>query len=163
MKTFIVKIDSFIELIDMNIVCVCIIWCRWGSCWSPVSAGWWPGLRTGESCWISGSTLGCSPSLKSAGRTAHKKTRHESASQQHYVYSLHIWIGLLWKYVRWCHGSHTEDRLYTPAGIQPAACPRAVQHHSVKNRWLSCDFRLSGCSTERCHEAPPTPSHTSCW
>lgn len=32
----------------------------------------------------------------------------------------------------------------------------------MKNRWLSCDFRQSGCSTERCREALPTPSHTSC-
>lgn len=32
----------------------------------------------------------------------------------------------------------------------------------MKSRWLSCDFRQSGCSTERCREALPTPSHTSC-
>lgn len=53
-------------------VCLCVIWSRWGSGWSPVTAGCWPGQHTGGSCWIWGNTQGWSLGVSTAGRTAHK-------------------------------------------------------------------------------------------
>lgn len=83
-KTFIVKIqlywtDKFKQRFR---VYVCIIWCSWSSGWSLVTAGWWPGLRTGESCWTSGNTPGWSLGVSTAGRTA-QQAQHEITLRQH--------------------------------------------------------------------------------
>lgn len=122
-----------------RLLCVRDSW--WGSSWSPESRACWPGLRTGENCWTSGSTQGWSQGERTAGRT---DTNANITSQPR------------------SHTSrHTSAREpFPPGDTWTDVCPRIAQHRSRRSHWQSCDSRLSGCSTAHSREAPPTRWHT---
>ncbi len=164
---FIVKIDNFIEIWSVFVCVYHLMWTGFllksSECMAVARAAYrweWLNLRqyTG---------LVTESELNWKNCTTNKKETNYS-SIKFIVSHLEKFTQLCWKHARYLihfilTRFHPEDILYTPAGTPSAVCPRGEQHRSTRSRWLSCDFRLSGYSTERCHEAPPTPSHTSCW
>lgn len=122
---------------------------RWSSGWSRESAACWPELRTGESYWTLGSTLGWLQGEHTAGNTVQQT--------QHHVTNMCILCRMSHFYT-WCHFCGG----YTPADMWTGACPRIAQHRSMRSHWLSCDSHPSGCSTVYSREAPPTLSQPFC-
>lgn len=121
--------------------------------------------------WVQGSGQGCiqvrAGDPKAVYWAAHSVSAQLEELQNKEQHIHHIWSTCANQLFESCFVNsvsliHSGDILYVPAGIQSSVCPKGVPHHSMKSHWLSCNFRLSECSTGCCHEAPPTPSHTFC-